>query len=116
MLQPKVTAVKPLPDYKLLLDFETGERKIFDVTPYIRGDWYGKLRDVDVFRTVHVAGISIAWADGQDIAPHELYDDSVPTWEPDFTKLTPAERADLEESERDLREGRTVRMEDIDWD
>lgn len=89
MLQPKVTAVKPLPDYKLLLDFETGERKIFDVMPYIRGDWYGKLRDVDVFRTVHVAGISIAWADGQDIAPHELYDDSVPTCDPDFTKLPP---------------------------
>jgi len=78
MLQPKVTTVKPLPDYKLLLDSETGERKIFDVMPYIRGDWYGKLHDVDVFRTVHVAGISIAWEDGQDIAPHELYDDSVP--------------------------------------
>ena len=116
MLQPKVTAVKPLPDYKLLLDFETGERKIFDVMPYIRGDWYGKLRDVDVFRTVHVAGISIAWAAGQDISPHELYDDSVPTWDSDFTKLTPAERAHLEESERDLKEGRAVRMEDIDWD
>ena len=56
MLQPKVTAVKPLPDYKLLLDFETGERKIFDVTPYIRGDWYGKLRDVDVFLTVGQTG------------------------------------------------------------
>ena len=37
-------------------------------------------------------------------------------WDPDFTKLTPSERADLEKSERDLREGRTVRMEDIDWD
>ena len=45
MLQPKVTAVKPLPDYKLLLNFETGETKIFDVAPYMHGDWYGKLRD-----------------------------------------------------------------------
>ena len=71
MLQPKVTAVKPLPDYKLLLDFETGEKKIFDIGPYIQGDWYGK-------HTVHIAGHTVAWADGQDIAPHELYDDSVP--------------------------------------
>ena len=78
MLQPKVTAVKPLPDYKLLLDFETGEKKIFDVGPYIQGDWYGKLRDISVFYTVHIAGHTVAWADGQDIAPHELYDDSVP--------------------------------------
>ena len=78
MLKPRVTAVKPLSDYKLLLDFETGERKIFDVAPYIRGDWFGQLRDADIFRTVHVAGISIEWAGGQDIAPHELYDDSAP--------------------------------------
>lgn len=105
MLQPKVTAVKPLPDYKLLLDFETGERKIFDVQPYIRGDWYGKLRDVDVFRTVHIAGISIAWADGQDIAPHELYDDSVPA-----DDLRPHNIAMQE-----YRRGETVSHEDIDW-
>ena len=78
MLQPKVIAVKPLLNYHLLLDFEIGEQKVFDVMPYIHGDWYGKLRNVDVFRTVHVAGISIAWADGQDIAPLEHYEDSVP--------------------------------------
>ena len=78
MLQPKVTAVKPLPDYKLLLNFETGETKIFDVAPSLHGDWYGKLRDAAVFHTVHITGHTVAWADGQDIAPHELYDDSVP--------------------------------------
>ena len=78
MLQPRVKAVRPLPDYKLLLYFETGERKIFDVIPYIRGDWYGKLRDIHLFHTVRVAGHTIAWADGQDIAPHELYENSIP--------------------------------------
>ena len=45
---------------------------------------------------------------------YELLRRLVLAWDPDFTKLTPSERADLEESERDLREGRTVRMEDID--
>ena len=47
---------------------------------------------------------------------YELLRRLVLAWDPDFTKLTPSERADLEESERDLREGRTIRMEDIDWD
>ena len=51
----------------------------------------------------------------QDLA-YELLRRLVLAWDPDFTKLTPSERADLEESERDLREGRTIRMEDIDWD
>ena len=78
MLQPKVLDVQPLPDYKLLLLFETGEKKVFDVMPYIKGSWYEKLKVPAVFQTVHVSGATVVWADGQDIAPHELYDDSVP--------------------------------------
>ena len=36
-------------------------------------------------------------------------------WDPDFTKLTPMERADLEESRADFENGMAVQMEDIDW-
>ena len=56
----------------------TGEKRIFDVKPYIEGDWYGELEDKKVFSTVHPCGTTVAWEDGQDIAPHELYDFSVP--------------------------------------
>ncbi|MBQ3299694.1 MAG: hypothetical protein IJG99_05340 [Ruminococcus sp.] len=34
-------------------------------------------------------------------------------WDPDFTKLTPQERAELEEAENDPE---VVGMDDIDWD
>lgn len=74
MLQPKVKEVKPLEDYFLHLVFDNGEERIFDVKPYIIGSWYGQLRDVDMFRTVRVSGSTVEWADGQDIAPHELYE------------------------------------------
>ena len=77
MLQPKVIAVKPLNDYKVLVTFDTNEQKIFDVKPYISGDWFGKLINLDIFNTVRVSGNTIVWADGQDIAPHELYDYSI---------------------------------------
>ncbi|MEE1173489.1 MAG: DUF2442 domain-containing protein [Ruminococcus sp.] len=77
MLQPKVIAVRPLQDYKLLIEYETGEKKIFDVKPYISGDWYGELSNIDFFNTVHPCGTTVEWAGGQDIAPHELYDLSV---------------------------------------
>ncbi len=50
MLQPKVIAVRPLQDYKLLIEYETGEKKIFDVKPYISGDWYGELLNIDFFK------------------------------------------------------------------
>ena len=79
MTQPRLVSVKPLPDAKLQLCYETGERKIFDVTPYIVGSWFGNLRNEEYFRTVHLLadGTGIEWQDGQDIAPHELYELSV---------------------------------------
>lgn len=78
MLQPKVKSVLPLDNYKLIIEYETGERKLFDVKPYIIGEWYGKLKDKDNFNTVRPRGRTIEWAEGQDIAPHELYELSVP--------------------------------------
>ena len=78
MLQPKVLKVTPLTGYKLVLVFDTGEQKIFDVTPYISGDWFGELKDERFFNTVRISGNTIEWAGGQDIAPHELYDYSIP--------------------------------------
>ena len=76
MLQPGILEVKPLPDYKLFLMFETGEEKLFDVVPYISGDWFEQLRDLEIFNTVRVSGSTVAWINGQDIAPHELYNNS----------------------------------------
>lgn len=78
MLSPKVLNVIPLEHYRIQVTFESGEIKIFDVTPYISGDWFGRLKDQKVFSTVHPAGRTVEWADGQDIAPHELYECSVP--------------------------------------
>ena len=52
MLQPKLIKVEPLSNYMLKLFYDTNEIKIFDVKPYINGDWYN----------------------GQDISPHELYE------------------------------------------
>lgn len=112
MKYPTVLKVEPLERYRLLIDFDTGEVKIFDVTPYIIGNWYGKLRDLKFFASVHPNGNTVEWADGQDIAPHELYEMSV-AWNPDFTKLTPAERARLEEAKNDPE---TTTHEDINRD
>ena len=79
MLQPKIIDVETLSDYKLKLHYENGEKRFFDVLPYIRGSWYGRLKEPAYFTTVHVlpGGAGIEWPEGQDIAPHELYDASV---------------------------------------
>lgn len=79
MLQPKLTNVTPMERYHLRLEYETGEIKLFDVAPYISGAWYEELWDAAYFKTVHLlpGGIGIEWSNGQDIAPHELYECSV---------------------------------------
>ncbi len=77
MKYPIVLSVVPREDYSVVVTFETGEIKKFNVKPYISGDWFGKLIDTTVFNTVRPAGNTIEWADGQDIAPHELYELSV---------------------------------------
>ncbi|MDO9533953.1 MAG: DUF2442 domain-containing protein [Bacillota bacterium] len=76
MLQPRILKVEPVEEYKLKLNYETGEVRIFDVLPYIDGDWFGELRNKGYFRTVRVipGGSGIEWSNGQDIAPHELYE------------------------------------------
>lgn len=62
MLRPIAIAVKPLEDYRLLITFDNGEVRIFDVAPLIKGDWFGQLKDKELFRTVHIAGVSVEWA------------------------------------------------------
>lgn len=78
MTTPKAIDVKPMDGYLLLVSFDNGERRVYDANPLIRGDWFGKLRDPALFSTVHVAGLSVEWAGGQDICPDELYYASVP--------------------------------------
>lgn len=80
MLQPRLVNVEPVGHLKLKLTYETGEVKLFDVSPYANGSWFGELREDAYFRTVRMlpGGTGIEWNNGQDIAPHELYECSAP--------------------------------------
>lgn len=79
MLQPRLVNVEPVGHLKLRLTYETGEVKMFDVSPYANGPWFGELKEDAYFRTVRMlpGGTGIEWNNGQDIAPHELYERSV---------------------------------------
>ena len=55
------------------IEFDNGEKKLFDVKPYIKGSWFGKLKNESYFKTVKVNGYNIEWLDGQDICPDDLY-------------------------------------------
>ena len=70
--------VKTLPDFKLLLVFENGERRLFDVSPYLDRGVFQALRDPAVFNSAHISFDTVAWSNGADLCPEVLYRDSTP--------------------------------------
>ncbi len=47
---------------------------------------------------------------------YEMVRKLVLAWDPDFTRLTPSERARLEEAEAEIARGETVPDSAINWD
>ena len=71
-----VVDVKPLQDYTLLLTFENGEKRTFDMKPYLGKGIFRDLKNKDMFKTVRVSFDSIEWSNEADIDPEVLYEDS----------------------------------------
>jgi uncharacterized protein DUF2442 len=74
----KVTDVKALDNYQLKLSFNTGETRVFDVSPYLDKGIFCELRDPTYFQSVRLAFGTIAWPNEQDFGPESLYVESRP--------------------------------------
>ena len=73
-----VKDVKDLKGYKLLLTFENGEIRLFDMSPYLNKGIFKELKDTSMFKSVKVSFDSVEWENEADIDPETLYEDSVP--------------------------------------
>ena len=73
MLPPRIKEVEVLENYKLLLIYENGEQRIYDMKPNLQYEAFKKLKDYEVFKKVHAAGETIEWETGEDISPESLY-------------------------------------------
>ena len=72
-----VKSVRSLDDYKLLLQFENDEKKIFDVSPYLDLGKFSELRDISLFNSVKISFDTIEWANKLDLDPELLYRESI---------------------------------------
>ncbi len=72
-----VEHVSPLKEYQLFLIFKNGEKKIFDMKPYLDKGIYQELKDENKFKTVKVSFDSIEWCNNADIDPEFLYEKSI---------------------------------------
>ena len=75
-MRPKAIEVKALENYILEIKFSNGEVKLFDVKPYLNHKAFEQLKEINMFNTVKVAGLSVEWKNGADICPDELYNNS----------------------------------------
>lgn len=73
-----VIKVRTKCDFKMELEFNTGETRIFDVRPYLEKGVFQRLKDVSLFKQAYVAFDTVCWPGNIDIAPETLYDASVP--------------------------------------
>ena len=74
---PNPVEVKAIENYRLKIKFNNGEQKIFNMEKYINEKFYEKLKDKKYFENVKIAGNTIEWQNGEDVAPENLYYDSV---------------------------------------
>ncbi|MGD9731372.1 MAG: DUF2442 domain-containing protein [Desulfamplus sp.] len=68
-----VISVKVIDDYKLLLCFDNGEKKIFDAMPILSYGRFKELNDLNLFKKVRVSFDTVEWDNGLDLDPEYLY-------------------------------------------
>lgn len=71
-----IKQVSPLDNYNLLLIFENGEKRQFDMSPYLNIGIFQELKNEEMFRTVKTNFDTIEWDNEADIDPEILYTES----------------------------------------
>jgi len=72
-MNPRVKDVQAEQDFTLLITFNNGEVKHFDVKPYLGIGLFKDLTDPGMFNSVKPFLGSIQWANGIDLCPDTLY-------------------------------------------
>ena len=73
-----VVKVDARADYTLLLEFENGEKRVFDMAPYMDKKPFVQLKGSPLFGRAFVDYGTVVWPGNIDIAPETLYDRSRP--------------------------------------
>ncbi|MFZ2725471.1 MAG: DUF2442 domain-containing protein [Methylococcaceae bacterium] len=69
-----IIQVQVLADYVLLLEFENGEHRRFNMTPYLSQRPWQSLKKNALFQSATVDNDTVVWVDNIDIDPETLYE------------------------------------------
>lgn len=77
-MNPKIVSVKAIASHRLDVAFANGERRIFDLAPYLDHGVFQQLRDERLFRAVRVVSGSVEWPGEIDLSYDSVYLESMP--------------------------------------
>ena len=67
-MNPYVKSVRPQENYCLLLTFQNGETRIFDLKPYLDKAIFVRLKNMALFKTARVVSGSVEWQGEIDLS------------------------------------------------
>lgn len=73
-----VVSVEAQSDYTLFLEFENGEKRVFDMAPLMDKKPFVALKPPSLFASARIDYGTVVWPGDIDIAPETLYDRSHP--------------------------------------
>ena len=68
-----VVKVRTESNHVLILEFENGEERQFDMLPYLEQKPFARLKDSPLFSKAYIAHGTVVWPGNIDIAPDTLY-------------------------------------------
>jgi hypothetical protein len=77
---PKIKAVTPLSNYRLLVTFQDSSKKIYDCTPLLTEQPFINLKNTAFFKlvTVDAGGYGVSWNEDVDLSESELWQNGIP--------------------------------------
>ncbi|MFH1708172.1 MAG: DUF2442 domain-containing protein [Planctomycetota bacterium] len=83
----EIKQARPLKNHQVLVVFDNGEERVFDLAPYLGRGVFRQLQDETLFKAVRVGFDTLEWPNGADLCPETVYKESVPATK---EMLTPA--------------------------
>lgn len=77
-MNPRPVAAELAGDRELLITFQNGERRIFDMKPLLGLPMYKPLTDPALFARVQADGMCVFWNEEIDLCPDRAYLESRP--------------------------------------